>query len=304
MRFSANSGPAGDKATRTTNGMSKKPPYSLYQANSDLWRPASYLRHLREDISASGELSWVLFLRDVKAAYRQSILGIFWAFVPPIVFAAGFTLLSRAKVVNFGETDIPYPAYVMLSVILWQTFQESVRAPMGGLAESQAIMKRLRFPPEAVILSRLLNVLFNFSIKLVLLIAVLIWYRIPVAFSSLLAFLPMCSLILFGTFLGLLLAPLAVLFQDFSRGLAVVFGFWMFMTPVVYPVPEGSIFATIVRYNPASSLLVTTRETLLNSEYSLLPQFLLMSAVGLVGFLLAWMLYRIALPYVIERSGA
>lgn len=284
--------------------MRKNPHHSFYQAASDLRSPANYFRQLREDLSASGGLSLVLFLRDVKAAYRQSILGIFWAFVPPVVFAAGFTLLSRAKVVNFGETDIPYPAYVMLSVILWQTFQESVRAPMGGLAESQAIMKRLRFPPEAVILSRLLGVLFNFSIKLILLIAVLIWYRIPVGLASLLALLPLCSLILFGTFLGLLMAPLAVLFHDFSRGLTVIFGFWMFVTPVVYPLPESGIFATIVRYNPASSLLVTTRETLLNSELSLLPQFLLMSAVGLVGLLLAWILYRISLPYVIERSGA
>lgn len=284
--------------------MSDKNPHSTYQAESDLRQPANYLRDLLGDLAASGELSLVLFLRDVKAAYRQSILGIFWAFVPPIVFAAGFTLLSKAKVVNFGETNIPYPAYVMLSVILWQTFQESVRAPMAGLAESQAIMKRLRFPPEAVILSRLLGVLFNFSIKLILLIAVLIWYRLAVDLSSLLALLPLCSLILFGTFLGLLLAPLAVLFQDFSRGLTVVFGFWMFVTPVVYPVPESGVFATIVRYNPASSLLVTTRETLLNSELSLLPQFFLMSAVGMVGLLLAWVLYRISLPYVIERSGA
>ncbi len=284
--------------------MQNKSHYSYYQADSDLRQPANYLRQLINDLTASGELSLVLFLRDTKAAYRQSILGIFWAFVPPIVFAAGFTLLSKAKVVNFGETNIPYPAYVMLSVILWQTFQESVRAPMAGLAESQAIMKRLRFPPEAVVLSRLLGVLFNFSIKLILLIAVLIWYRLAVDLSSLLALLPLCSLILFGTFLGLLLAPLAVLFQDFSRGLTVVFGFWMFVTPVVYPVPESGVFATIVRYNPASSLLVTTRETLLNSELSLLPQFFLMSAVGMVGLLLAWVLYRISLPYVIERSGA
>lgn len=295
--------PAPD-AARFPDRMRKESHTNIYQADSDLRAPANYLRRLREDLSASGELSLVLFQRDVKAAYRQSILGIFWAFVPPLVFAAGFTLLSNAKVVNFGPTAIAYPAYVMLSVILWQTFQESVRAPMVGLTESQAIMKRLRLPPEAVILSRLLGVLFNFAIKLVLLVAVLLWYRIAVDFSSLLALLPLCGLILFGTFLGLLLAPLAVLFQDFSRGLTVAFGFWMFVTPVVYPLPESGLFATIVRYNPVSSLLVTTRETLLDSELSLLPQCLVMSAVGLVGLLLAWVLYRVSLPYVIERSGA
>ncbi len=278
--------------------------HTVYDAASDLRRPGEFLRHLWRDVVASGELSMVLFSRDIKATYRQSVLGIFWAFVPPIVFALGFTLLSKAKVVNFGETDIPYPAYVMLSMILWQTFQESVSAPMGGLAESQAILKRVRFPPEAVILSRLLGVLFNFSIKLVLLVAVLVWYRIAVTPSSLLALLPLCSLILFGTFLGLLMAPLAVLFQDFSRGLTVVFVFWLFATPVVYPVPESGTFATIVRYNPASSLLVTTREALLDTELSLLPQFFLMSAIGFVGLVLALVLFRISLPYVIERSGA
>lgn len=284
--------------------MSAERDHIIYRAASDLWRPGQFVTRLGQDLSASGELSLVLFLRDVKATYRQSILGVFWAFVPPIVLALGFTLLSKAKVVNFGETNIPYPAYVMLSTILWQTFQDSVNSPIAGLADCQAIMKRVRFPPESVILSRLLGVLFNFSIKLLLLIAVLLWYQIPVTPSSLLALLPLCSLILFGTFLGLIMAPVAVLFHDFSRGLMVAFGFWMFLTPVVFPVPTSGTFATIVHYNPPSSLLVTTREVLLNSELSLLPQFFLMTAIGLVGFLLAWILFRISLPYVIERSGA
>ena len=284
--------------------MSRDADQVRYVATSDLRNPTNFLRTLVKDVTACHELSVILFIRDIKAAYRQSFLGIFWAFVPPIVFAAGFTILSNAKVVSFGSTDIPYPAYVMMSVVLWQTFQESVRAPMGGFAEAQAIMKRLRFPPEAVILSRLLSVLFNFSIKLILLVGVFIWYDLPVGFSVILAVFPLFALILFGTFLGLLFAPIAMIFQDFSRALSVFFGFWMFLTPVVYPVPESGLFATIVAYNPPSSLLVTTREVALNSDLSLLPQFFLMSAVGVVGILFAWVFYRISLPYVIERSGA
>jgi len=52
-------------------------------------------------------------VRDISAKYRQSILGVFWAFFPPIVAGLVFIILQSKKVVNFGETDIPYPFFVV-----------------------------------------------------------------------------------------------------------------------------------------------------------------------------------------------
>jgi lipopolysaccharide transport system permease protein len=51
-------------------------------------------------------------------------LGVFWAFVPPILMAVGFTYAINADIINVGETELPYAAHVMFSAVLWQTWRQ------------------------------------------------------------------------------------------------------------------------------------------------------------------------------------
>jgi len=92
------------------------------KASSNIPRLA---REIGRDLLASRELAWRLMVRDISAQYRQSFLGIFWAFVPPILMAVGFTYANNADIINVGETELPYAAHVMFSAVLWQTFAES-----------------------------------------------------------------------------------------------------------------------------------------------------------------------------------
>ena len=107
------------------------------------------------DLLASRELAWRLMVRDIKAQYRQSFLGIFWAFIPPIVTAVGFTMASDAKVLNVGVTDLPYPAYVMFSMTLWQTFVEALNSPIQAVNAAKSMLAKINFPREAIILAKL-----------------------------------------------------------------------------------------------------------------------------------------------------
>ena len=76
------------------------------------------------DVLASRELAWRLMVRDIRAHYRQSVFGFVWIFLPPLVLAAGFTLAGNSEVINIAATG-SYPAYVMFSVMLWQTFVDA-----------------------------------------------------------------------------------------------------------------------------------------------------------------------------------
>ncbi|WP_414541506.1 ABC transporter permease [Nostoc sp. CCY0012] len=276
----------------------------VHTPESTLRHPLTLFRQMWRDLLASRELAWRLMVRDISAQYRQSFLGIAWAFLPPIVMAVGFTLASNANVISIGATDLPYPAYVMFSTALWQTFVEALNGPVQAVTVAKPMLARVNFPREALILAKIGEVFFNFAIKLILIVALFIWFRIPVGWTVLLTPVPLIHLVLLGTFIGILLAPLGVLYQDVSKGLTLITGFWLFLTPVVYPVPTEGTFGLLVQLNPVTPLLVTTRELATTGIVSEPVGFWLVSMITLVGLLLTWITFRLAMPFVVERVSS
>lgn len=279
-------------------------PVATYTPASRLRKPHALAAEMWRDLVASRELAWRLMVRDLSAQYRQSFLGVAWAFLPPIMLAAGFTLAGDAKVINVAATELPYPAYVMLSMMLWQTFVESLNGPVQAVSNARQMLTRIKFPREAIVLAKLGEVFFNFGVKLLLIAAVFVWYDVPLTRAAWLAPLALVSLVVLGTFLGLLLAPIGALYQDVANGLTVFTSLWLFLTPVVYPVPSAGTFAAIVRANPVTPLLVTTRELATTGVVSDPYRFLAVSAAAFVGLLVTWVVFRLAMPFVIERVSS
>ena len=275
-----------------------------YTPESQLRHPLRLFREMGRDLMASRELAWRLLVRDINTQYRQSLLGIFWAFVPPIAAAVGLTLASNANVLNVGATALPYPAYVVFSMALWQTFTESVAGPIQAVAAAKAMLAKINFPREAIILSQLGQVGFNFGIKLVLIAGLFLWFKIPIAWTVILAPVALLHLIALGTAVGLLLAPIAALYEDVTRGLTLATGVWLFFTPVIYPLPQEGSFAQIVRLNPATPLLSAVRDLATLGRVTEPQSFWLASLAAGLGLLLAWLVYRVAMPFVIERMSA
>lgn len=282
----------------------RRSPIVVYTPESQLRHPIQLFRQMWQDLLTCRELAWQLLMRNISAQYRQSFLGIFWAFVPPIATAIGFTFANNAKIVNIGATDIPYPAYVMFSMALWQTFTDALNGPIQAVSSAKQMLVRINFPREALILAKLGEVFFNFGIKLILIVALFFWFQIPVPWTVILAPVALIHLIILGTFFGLLLAPLSVLYNDISKGLTLITGLWLFLTPVVYPFPKGGGLAKLVQLNPVTPLLVTTRELATTGVVSNPNAFWVASIFAIVGLLLAWVVYRLAMPFVVERISS
>ncbi len=281
-----------------------RPTKLVYTSESRIRHPFKFFKEMGRDLLASQELAWRLLVRDISAQYRQSFLGIFWAFIPPIITAAGFTFAKSNGVINIGNTELPYPAYVMFSMTLWQTFTEALNGPPQAITNAKSMLARINFPHEALIVAKLGEVFFNFGIKLILILGLFIWFQIPVTWSVILAPVALIHLVLLGIFIGLLLAPMSALYQDFSRGLTLITGFWLFLTPVVYPVPSQGVFGNILKLNPVTPLLVTTRELATIGVISDPQGFWVASLIAILGLLLAWIIYRLAMPFVIERISS
>lgn len=276
--------------------------------NKKQYTPASKLKNVREmllemfvEIYQARYVSYRIFLRDLRAKYRQTIFGYLWAFVPSIVVAYGLVAAANAKVLAVGNTDLPYPAYVMLSMVLWQTFLEAFNAPLAAITESRSMLAKINFPRESLILAKLLEVFFNFFIKLILVATLYVVYDMPITWKAILAFPAVFELIMLGAFMGLFIAPFGAIYQDVSKAIAVISVAWFFITPVIYPLPSTGRFASIVSLNPVTPILEVIRNLATTGIVSSYEPFIFVSICTVFGLIFSWIIFRLSLPYIVER---
>ena len=205
---------------------------------------------------------------------------------------------------SFGDTDIPYPLYVLVGTMLWQIFTESVNAPLKEVTVNKAMLIKINIPREALFLSGIYEVLFNVMIKLILLTGIFIYFQQSISWSVLMVLPGILSIIICGFAIGLLLTPIGMLYQDIQRGLIVILPFLMYLTPVIYPTPKEGIVSIIMRINPMASLLVETRNWLTSQPIIDINLFLIYSAIFIVIAFWGTIIFRIAMPFIIERIGS
>ena len=131
--------------------MSQKPKLTIYTPEPALKHPAKLIKELFVDIIQSRELAWRLFLRNIRGQYRQSILGIFWVFIPPILTTITWIFLNSAKIFQIEDTGaLPYPVFVMVGTLLWTGFTESLNKPIQSMQAGKSMLTKLNFPHECV----------------------------------------------------------------------------------------------------------------------------------------------------------
>lgn len=278
-------------------------PKTVYTPESQMRSPVRLAKAMWNDLKDSRELAWRLFVRDFSARYRQSFLGMFWVFLPALLTGLVFIILQAKNVVNFGRVDIPYPVFAIIGTTLWQIFSESINAPLKAVQNGKSMLAKINFPREALILAAFYEVLFSMVIKMAVILAVIMFFKMSLGYV-LLSVPAVMALILLGMALGLFLTPIGMLYTDISSALAVIIQFWFFVTPVVYPPPESFPYSLITTLNPVSPLLAGARDLMTKGTLVDLPLYLLLIACSFIGLIIAWIIYRIAMPIIIERMSS
>lgn len=277
---------------------------TVYTPESPLRHPVRMLGQMFKDLWLARDLAWRLTVRDVSAQYRQAFLGLAWALILPLVNTVTWILLNATGIVAVADTSLPYPVYVFTGTMLWQIFTEAFQAPNRQVNQAKAMLSKVNFPHEAIILAGVGQTIFNALIKIGLLIpATLILGVYP---DWRLALLPVgvFSLVLTGTALGLLLTPIGALYEDVTKGIGLVTQFWMYVTPVVFALPESGWTATLFRLNPITPLILTSRDWLTGSQPEFLLDFALVNLAMLALLFVGWVIYRVSMPILIERMNA
>ena len=277
----------------------------IYSANSDLRSPGNFVSKMWSDLRVAPPVAWRLFLRSLQAGYRKTWLGYFWLLIPPLATTATWVYLHSARLLDVGTTSLPYPVYVLTGTLLWQVFSEALHSPLQQLTSAKNILTKSKIPHEALLLVGIVEVLFNFAVRLVVLLPVFIWFGtkwdLSISLASILLVpLGVLALLLLGFSIGLLFTPLGLLYEDIPRGLNLLTMFWFFLTPVIYPPPSDP--NSFLLLNPVSPLLVTTRDWL-TTAVAAPRNFIFVIVLSILTLSIAWLFQRLARPHVVARIG-
>ncbi|WP_418511568.1 ABC transporter permease [Corallibacter sp.] len=256
------------------------------------------------DMYRSRFLARQLAERDIKAQYRQSYLGILWAFVTPLATAAVWIFLNNSGTVRLSDTGVPYPVYAFSGTLIWSIIVASINSPMTSTNAAKGILTKINFPKEALLLSGIYKLLFDSSIKILLLVVFVFVFGVGFHYSLLLLPFAVLAAVLFGSTLGLFLTPLGLLYKDISKIISFGMQFLMYVTPVVYAIPKTGIMKTLMTYNPITPIVLTTRDLVVGFQPEFLNYFIGVLALCVPLLFLGLVIYRIAIPIIVERLSA
>jgi lipopolysaccharide transport system permease protein len=277
---------------------------TVYTPGSALKEPFLLFAAMVRDLMAARELAWRLFVRNISAKYRQTMIGYVWAILPPLLTSAIWIFLNTQQIFSFQESDVPYPLFVLTGTIIWQVFVGSIQTPIRVVKESATMIAKINFPREALILAALLEILFNTFIQLILLVCVFVYFGVPLSGCSFAALGGLLALIMMGIMVGVILTPLAVLYGDVQQGLPIILQRLFYLTPIVYPIPASGFASLLATWNPVSPVIQFTREILTTGQIVLLGPSMVVLCITFFLLLLGWLMYRVAMPHLVERIAA
>jgi lipopolysaccharide transport system permease protein len=245
-----------------------------------------------------------IFVRDLKAMFRQSLLGMVWAIFPPFLSAGLWVFLNYSGAVNITDAGVPYPIFVMCGTVLFTTFTHALNMPADAVMAGKSIMAKLNFPREALLINAFYKVLFDFSLKFLALILISLVLGFSFGWTTLLFPLGALIAILTGFSFGVILIPFKMLYGDFKRMLGIATQVLMYITPIVYPMPESGISRIFNTYNPIYYMINIPRSWFTGVETGILWPIFVIAGLALIVLMIGWVLYRVTMPIIVERIGA
>jgi len=219
------------------------------------------------DLWAHRDLFYFLAWRDVKVRYKQTVLGVAWAVLQPLLTMVVFTVLfgRLAHVPSDGE---PYAIFSYAGLLPWNFFNTAVGNSSNSLVGNANLITKVYFPRLVIPGAAVGAALVDFAIAAVILFLMIAWYGI--AFTPRLLMFPVLTLlatvVALGT--GMWMSALNVKYRDVRYALPFVLQVWMFLTPIIYPVsfvPER--WRWMLQLNPLTGIIEGFRDAIFGRPF-------------------------------------
>jgi len=235
------------------------------------------------------ELLWQMVGREVKARYKQSILGYFWVILNPLaqmlVMSFAFSIILRIPT-NSTE-NIPYSIFLFVALLPWNLFANSVSSATASLVSSGSLITKIYFPRTILVISTITAKIIDFLFASIVLIIYMVAYQIPINMNILWIFPIFFIQQIFTLGLSFFFAAANLLYRDIQYLLGLILTLWMYLTPIIYPadmVPER--FRFIFQLNPMSVIVNAYRQVILAGAPPKYSSLIIATLVSLIILLI------------------
>jgi len=231
-----------------------------------------------------------LVVRDLKARYRGSTLGLLWTLLNPLLHMAIYALVFSVYIRNEMQR---YPAFLLCGILPWTWFSSALFLGTTAIIEGSSMLKKVFFPPQVLPMVTVISTFINFLFSLPLLFGMLLLFGVTFGWSLLA--LPLIMVAQFALTLGLtlIISAVSVRYRDIPPILGHVLTFWFFLTPIIYPVssvPER--FRALVSLNPVTPFFVAYQEALLYNRLVSWQAFGVMLCLGAAALLIGVLVFE------------
>lgn len=177
------------------------------------------------------ELFYFLAWRDILVRYKQTVFGVAWALLRPLLTTFVFTVLF-SKVCKLPSGDAPYAILVLAAMLPWQFFSNALSEASNSLVSNSNLVSKIYFPRLVVPASAIITSLVDFLIAAAFLVVLMVWYQFAPNWRV--VFVPVFTLMAFGAALGagLWLAALNVKYRDFRYVVPFIVQFGLYVSPI------------------------------------------------------------------------
>jgi len=220
--------------------------------------------------------------RDVKARYKQTLAGVTWVIIQPLITMVVFTVFF-GHWLGISSGDVPFPVFAFCGLVPWTYFVHSLTVASHSVVGQQSVISKAYFPRLLLPLASVLGGLVDLFTSMLVLIPLMLYYGF-VPGPQILA-LPLLVLLAALTALGvgLWLAAINVRFRDVNHAMPFITQLWLFSTPVAYPisvVPQA--WRPLYELNPMVAVVEGFRWALTGETELPLRMVLISGGVALV----------------------
>ncbi len=248
-----------------------------------------------------------LVVKNIKLQYRNSVLGMFWTFLQPLMT---MIVLSFVFSIVFGRGSsneiVNYPVYLLSGRLLYDFFTQSTKRAMRSIRSNASIIKKVYVPKYIYPLSQVLSTFVTFIISLSVLAVVIAFFNIigkdpvPITFNIFWAIIPIMILFVFCMGIGMILATLNVFFKDIENFYDVITLLLFYMIPIVYSVDKlgfekDSWQVMLLKINPLYGIIDMFRAAVLHGNefmaFFSFNQLYYTTAIALVTFCIGFVVF-------------
>ncbi|RJP77689.1 MAG: ABC transporter permease [Desulfobacteraceae bacterium] len=181
------------------------------------------------------DLLYFLTIRGIKAKYAQSVLGIGWAVLQPLVQTLVFTVIF-GNLAKLDSDGVPYMLFSFTAMVPWNYFSNILTESSNSLVANKGMLSKVYFPRLVIPLSSIFSRLLDFLIGFLVMIWLFFYYQYTPSINVL--FFPLLLIILIMTSLGagMILSAMAVQYRDVQHAMTFLVRLLMYAVPVVYSI--------------------------------------------------------------------